>query len=345
MSFSKKEFDTILQEETIKLLAEEGVQEGFLDRIKDLYKSFTKPTPNASQGVGRAFAGYKYKTPAKQTAKTTPQQEPEKQQAQTGLTTKKAGSLEPSDDISGPQDKQASAPTGTYDLGTQRKLPPSQQVSLPAGENPPETSIPSGELPPSDIIQKRLPAPGEIGVMPEYQPLMLDIDKKDFENLRDNIVSSLEGTPIVQNKNEAEKKQIIGQIETVLKYLVTTKRVIQNPTIGPKNENTARRTPSMQQIGAPDFDSWYVNSLFATTVKHFQGSISNDIIKFVIRILFSDGRLAISQRLYNKLIHTNDPRITNNLDTEDDGKNINESKSYSNFYNSWKKYTKTGVTL
>jgi hypothetical protein len=208
MSFSKKEFDTILQEETIKLLAEEGVQEGFLDRIKDLYKSFTKPTPNASQGVGRAFAGYKYKTPAKQTAKTIPQQEPEKQQAQTGLTIKKAGSLEPSDVVAGPQDKQASAPTGTYDLGTQPKLPPSQQVSLPAGEKPPETVGPSGELPPSNNIPKQLPAPQKIGIMPEYQPLMLDIDKIDFQNLRDRMVSLLQDKQIFINKDEAEKKQM-----------------------------------------------------------------------------------------------------------------------------------------
>jgi hypothetical protein len=345
MSFSKKEFDTILQEETIKLLAEEGVQEGFLDRIKDLYKSFTKPTPNASQGVGRAFAGYKYKPPAKQTAKTTPQQEPEKQQAQTGLTTKKAGSLEPSDVVAGPQDKQASAPTGTYDLGTQPKLPPSQQVSLPAGEKPPETVGPSGELPPSNNIPKQLPAPQKIGIMPEYQPLMLDIDKIDFQNLRDRMVSLLQDKQIFINKDEAEKKQIIKQTETVLKYLVTTKRVIQNPTIRPQNENITRPTPSMQQVGAVDFDSWYVKSLILTTEKYFQGSINSDIIKFVIGSLFSDGRLAISQRLFNKLIHTNDPRVTDNLHTEDDGKNINESKSYSNFYNSWKKYTKTGVTL
>jgi hypothetical protein len=74
-------------------------------------------------------------------------------------------------------------------------------------------------------------------------------------------------------------------------------------------------------------------------------TIDKKIIEFIITTLYQDGRIAISQRLYNKLIHTNDPRITNNLDTEDDGKNINESKSYSNFYNSWKKYTKTGVTL
>jgi hypothetical protein len=342
MSFSGKEFDEILQEETIKLLEEEGMSEGFLDKIKDLYKSFTKPKPNTSQGVGKAFAGFRYKPPAQQVKK----QEPEKQQTQTGLATKKAGSLETSNvDDDEPQDKQASAPTGTYDLGTQRKLPPSQQASSPAGENPPETSIPSGELPPSDIIQKRLPAPQKIGIMPEYQPLMLDIDKIDFQNLRDRIVSLLQDKQIFINKDEAEKKEIIRQTETVLKYLVTTKRVIQNPTIRPQNENTTRPTPSMQQVGAVDFNSWYVKSLVLTTEKYFQGSINSDIIKFVIGSLFSDGRLAISQRLYNKLIHTNDPRITDNLDTEDDGKNINESKSYSNFYNSWKKYTKTGVTL
>lgn len=345
MSFSSKEFDEILQEETIKLLEEEGVSEGFLDRIKDIYKSFTKPKPNASQGVGKSFAGFRYKPPVKQVKKSTPEQEPEKQQAQTGLTTKKSDSLQPGDVIPGQQDKQAGAPTGIYDLGTQPKLPPSQQTSLPAGEKPPERTIPSGELPPSNNIPKQLPAPQKIGIMPEYQPLMLDIDKVDFQNLRDRMVSLLQDKQIFINKDEEEKKQIIKQTETVLKYLVTTKRVIQNPTIRPQNENTTRPTPSMQQVGAVDFDSWYVKSLVLTTEKHFQGFINSDIIKFVIGSLFSDGRLAISQRLFNKLIHTNDPRITDSLDTEDDGKNINESKSYNNFYNSWKKYTKTGVTL
>lgn len=350
MSFSKKEFDAILQEETIKLLAEEGVQEGFLDRIKDLYKSFTKPRPNVSQGVGRAFAGYRYVPTAKQTAKTTqrqePQQEPEKQQAaqQTALATKQTKAIEPSD-VFVSQDKKTKQPSGTYDLGTLPKLPPSQQKGLPPSQKSPETIQPSGELPPSENMPKLLTAPEKIGVIPQYQSLMFDIDKVDFQNLRDNVMSSLRGAEIYINKSKEEQAKTTKEVDTVLKYLVSTKRVIQNPTIGPIQENTTRPTPSMQQIGAINFDSWYVKSLILTTEKYYQGSIGRDIIAFVIGILFRDGRLAISQRLYNKLIHTNDPRVTDMSNLEDDSENIQESKDYKNFYNSWKKYTKPGVRL
>jgi len=341
MSFSKKEFDTILQEETIKLLAEEGVQEGFLDRIKDLYKSFTKPRPNASQGVGRAFAGYKYKPPAKQAATTQQQQEPEKNQ--TSLAVKQTAPMQPSDVYVGSQDNTSA--TGTYDIGTQPRLPPSQQKALSPSQKSPETVQPSGDLPPSGNIPIQLPAPEKIGVIPQYQPLMLDIDKIDFENLRNKTILELTKAEIYLNKNRSQKAKIIKEAETVLKYLVSTKRVIQNPTIGPTQENAARPTPSLQQIGTAKFDSWYVASLIVTTEKYFAGSIDSDVIKFVIGSLFIDGRLAISQRLYNKLIHTNDPRITDTLSTEDHGKNTQESKDYKNFYNTWKQYTKTGTTL
>jgi hypothetical protein len=343
MSFSKKEFDIILQEETIKLLAEEGVQEGFLDRIKDLYKSFTKPRPNASQGVGRAFAGYKYKPPAKQ-ATTTQQQDPETQPAaSTSLTKKQPDAMEPSDALPGSQDNISA--TGRYDLGTEPKLPPSQQKALPPSQKSPETVQPSGDLPPSGNMPIQLPAPKKIGVIPQYQPLMLDIDKIDFQKLRDKTISELTKAEIYLNKNRSQKAKIIKDAETVLKYLVSTKRVIQNTTIGPTQENAARPTPSLQQIGSVKFDSWYVASLIATTEKYYAGYIDSDVIKFVIGSLFNDGRLAISQRLYNKLIHTNDPRITDTLNTEDHGKNTQESKDYKNFYNSWKQYTKTGVIL
>jgi hypothetical protein len=345
MSFSKKEFDTILQEETIKLLAEEGVQEGFLDRIKDLYKSFTKPTPNASQGVGRAFAGYKYKPPAKQTA-TTQQQEPETEPASsTSLTKKQPDAMEPSDVLPGSQDISA---TGTYDLGTEPKLPPSQQKALPPSQKSPETVQPSGDLPPSGNIPKQLQAPKNIGVADKLSDLQKSIDGVSYQNLFDGIQAKFFEKLKTTNLPEQEKQKYSDSIDTVLKYLISKNRILSNPTIVPKdvsakkvNENR-QQAPSAQQVG---IEEWYINALYKSTKKHFSNTIDKKIIEFIITTLYQDGRIAISQRLYNKLIHTNDPRVIDNLDTEDDGKNIDESKSYSNFYNSWKKYTKTGVTL
>jgi hypothetical protein len=348
MSFSKKEFDTILQEETIKLLAEEGVQEGFLDRIKDLYKSFTKPTPNASQGVGRAFAGYKYKTPAKQTAKTIPQQEPEKQQASsTSLTKKQPDAMEPSDVLPGSQDNISA--TGTYDLGTEPKLPPSQQKALPPSQKSPETVQPSGDLPPSGNIPKQLQAPKNIGVADKLSDLQKSIDGVSYQNLFDGIQAKFFEKLKTTNLPEQEKQKYSDSIDTVLKYLISKNRILSNPTIVPKdvsakkvNENR-QQAPSAQQVG---IEEWYINALYKSTKKHFSNTIDKKIIEFIITTLYQDGRIAISQRLYNKLIHTNDPRLREMiLSAEYDRENIQESKDYKNFYNSWKQYTKTGVIL
>ena len=345
MSFSKKEFDQILHEETIKLLSEEGVQEGFLDRIKDLYKRYTKPRPNASQGVGRAFAGYK--VPEKQPPGPKQTQQPQSTKApQTGLATKQTATMEPSD-ISGPEYTSTAAkqPSGVYDLGLQKKLPSSQQQALPAYNEPPEAAAPSSQLPSSQKIQSQLPAPQKIGILSQYQPLMIDTDKIDFETLKTRVVESFQKTQLYIKTNNEQQKLFLRQIESVLRYLASTKRIIQNPSIGPVDEVTDRPTPSLQQIGVTDFDSWYATSLIETTKKHFGNIIDENIIKFVIRFLFDDSRLAISKRLFNKLIHTKDPRVTNDLDSEDASKNIKESKTYKIFYNSWKEYAKTGVIL
>jgi hypothetical protein len=348
MSFSNKRFDQILQEETIKLLEEEGVSEGFLDRIKDLYKSFTKPKPNASQGVGKAFAGFRYKPPAQQVKK--PEQEPEKQQAQTGLTIKKTGSLEPSNiDADEPQDKQASAPTGTYDLGTQRKLPPSQQKALPPSQKSPETVQPSGDLPPSGNIPKQLQAPKIIGVADKLSDLQKSIDGVSYQKLFDRIQAKFFEKLKTTNLPEQEKQKYSDSIDTVLKYLISKNRILSNPTIVPKDvsakkvDENRQQAPSAQQVG---IEEWYIHALYKSTKKHFSNTIDKKIIEFIITTLYQDGRIAISQRLYNKLLHTNDPRLREMiLSAEYDRENIQESKDYKNFYNSWKQYTKTGVIL
>jgi hypothetical protein len=168
---------------------------------------------------------------------------------------------------------------------------------------------------------------------------MSSAECKNYKYLYDSCIGEFSNTPYYRQLNSQQQNTASDNINTVLKHLVATKRVIENATIGPLQEDNTRPTPSLQQIGQTDFNSWYVASLVNTTIKHFAGSsISDEIIKFVIGFLFNQGRLAISQRLYNKLIHTGDPRITSNLSTEQPEPQ-QESKSYNNFYNNWKKYT------
>lgn len=346
MSFSKKEFDIILQEEIIKLLAEEGVQEGFLDRIKDLYKSFTKPRPNASQGVGRAFAGYKYKPPAKQAA-TIQQQKPETKPApSTSLTKKQPDAIQPGDVLPGSQDNISA--TGTYDIATQPKLPPSQQKALPPSQKSPETVQPSGDLPPSGNIPKQLQAPKKIGIADELSDLQKSTDDKSYQYLFSGIQAKFFEKLKTTNLSQQTKENYSNSIDRVLKYLISKNRILSNTTIVPKDvsakkvNESRQNAPSAQQVG---IEEWYINNLHKSTKKHFSKTIDEKIIEFVITTLYLDGRIAISQRLYNKLIHTDDPRIRDNWNTEDDGENIKESKDYKNFYNSWKQYTKPGVRL
>lgn len=323
MSFSKKEFDAILQEETIKLLAEEGVQEGFLDRIKDLYKSFTKPRPNASQGVGRAFAGYKYKPPAKQ-ATTQQQQEPEKQQT-TALATTKTIDRDAGDTVD-------SEFTSTTKDITPKALSTATSKSLPPHVEPVKNVEPSRQLvSPSKAEQpKQLSAPGEIITSTDQGETVNPNDAKTV-------------TDILKKYKADLASYNIPEIETeiVIRYLIANNRVLVNTTRVPKapevkdaevvNEITL---PSMQQ-GELSFETLekYIKDLHYFFKKHHNLSIPLIHIHTIMKIIYDDGRLAISPQKMRRMGY-NFPQF-----------NMKESKDYKNFYNSWKKYTKPGVRL
>jgi hypothetical protein len=321
MSFSKKEFDIILQEETIKLLAEEGVQEGFLDRIKDLYKSFTKPRPNASQGVGRAFAGYKYKPPAKQ-ATTTQQQEPEKQQT-TALATTKAVDRDADDTVDG------EFSSTTKDI-TPTALSATTNKSLPPHAEPVKTVEPSRQLvSPSKAEQpKQLSAPGEIITSTDHGETVNPNNAKTVTDILNKYKADLASYNIPEIESEI-----------VIRYLMANNRVLVNPTRVPKspevkdaevvNEITL---PSMQQ-GELSFETLekYIKDLHHFFKRHHNISIPLVHIHTIMKRIYDDGRLAISPQ---KMRRMGFPQF-----------NMKESKDYKNFYNAWKQYTKTGVTL
>jgi hypothetical protein len=328
MHLTEEELEQIIQEEFNNLINEEEIDEKLFTALKNLGRGLVrkasdtlsgKPNPKASAGVGRAFA--RYKVPQKQPISKEPEKKP---------TT--ALAIRPSSAVGEPQISEPDTEKADYVHAYVKK--PAQ---LPPGEVPQQKPVePSGELPSSENIPLQLPEPKKIGILKDYGSLMSSVEGEDYRNLHDNGIVYFSKTPYYLNLSEQQKNIAKKNIDTVLKHLVATKRIIQNPTIGPLQEDNTRPTPSLQQIGQTDFNSWYVASLVNTTIKHFAGSIPDEIIKFVIGFLFNQGRLAISQRLYNKLIHTNDPRVTQDLSQEP---NIQkEYKKYNSFYNNWKKY-------
>jgi hypothetical protein len=336
MHLTEEELKQIIKEEFSNLINEEEIDEKLFSALKDLGKGLLskasniisrKPNPEASAGVGRAFA--RYKVPQKEPAEKKPEKTP-----QTGIIPRPSTAM--SNDVIDiePEIEEPGVERGTASATVQPRL------ALPSGKKTQQQQDDTaGELPPAGKLPLQLPAPKRIGVVPDYGSLMSSAEGQDYNNLYDSCIVQFSKTPYYVQLNSQQQKNASDNINTVLKHLVSTKRIIQNPTIGPLQEDNTRPTPSLQQIGQIDFNSWYIASLVNTTIKHFAGSsIPDEIIKFVIGFLFNEGRLAISQRLYNKLIHTQDPRITNNLSTEQPEPQ-QESKSYNNFYNNWKKYT------
>lgn len=332
MHLTEEELKQIIKEEFNNLISEEEIDEKLFGALKDLGKGLLSkakrkfsgmPDPGRSGGVGPWYL--RYKEP-----KQEPAQPEEPEQAAEPST---AIVRRPSTAVGEPKTTQPDVERGTATATVQPRL------ALPSGDKTQQEPIDIvGELPPAGKIPLQLPAPKKIGVVPDYGSLMSSAEGKNYKYLYDSCIGEFSNTQYYSQLNSQQQKNASGNINTVLKHLVATKRVIENPTIGPLQEDNTRPTPSLQQIGQTDFNSWYVASLVSTTIKHFGGSIPDEIIKFVIAFLFNKGRLAISQRLYNKLIHTNDPRITSNLSTEQPEPQ-QESKSYNNFYNNWKKYT------
>lgn len=341
MHLTEEELKQIIKEEFNNLISEEEIDEKLFGALKDLGKGLLSkakrkisgmPDPGRSGGVGPWYL--RYKEP-----KQEPTQPEEPEQAAEPST---AIVRRPSTAVGQPQTPQPDVERGTATATVQPRL------ALPSGEKTQQQPVNIvGELPPAGKLPLQLPAPRKIGIVSDYGRLMSSAENKDYEKLYESCIAQFSDTLYYKQLNFQQQKTASDNIDTVLKHLVTTKRIIQNPTIGPVNEEEARPTPSLQQIGEIDFNSWYARSLISTTKKYFSKSIPDEIIEFVIKFLFQSGRLAISQRLYNQLIHTNDPRLgpTDTLDTEKQPKEQTESKSYNNFYNNWKKYAKTGVKI
>lgn len=338
MHLTKEQLRQIIKEEFNNLINEEEIDEKLFNALKNFGKGLLKkaqrsfsdmPDPEKSAGVGSWYAKYKEK-------------EPTKQKKNLDLVRSQPQSLDiySGDDTGG--EEEGDIPVDT--TSTKAKVRPVGLLPSPHKQADP-VSI-SGELPPAENIPLQLPAPQRIGIVKDFGSLMHSDSGQDYVNLFYRCTNKFKQSQYYNSLDNKQKRSSIKNIDTVLKHFVSTKRVIQNPTIGPVddvNENDSRNTPSFQQIGQTDFNSWYVRSLVATTKKYFNTSIPEEIIVFVVQFLFDDGRLAISQRLYNKLIHTQDPRIADNL--EQDLEIQAESKTYNNFYYTWKNHIKAGVKI
>jgi len=337
MRLTQEELKQIIKEEFNNLISEEEIDEKLFSALKDLGKGLLSkakrkfsgmPDPGRSRGVGPWYV--KYKEPQKQPA------QPEDQEQETQPST--AIVRAPSTAVGEPKIPQADVERGTATATVQPRL------ALPSGEKTQQQQADIvGELPPADKIPLQLPAPELIGIADDYGSLQKSIDDTGYSNILKRVRWRFyESSPQLKNLSQELKNQYNSDIDTVLKYLVTTNRVLSNSTIVPKqkrmDESADRENvPSPQQI---NLEGFYIKNLINTTIKHFSNTINNKLIEFVITTLYDDGRIAISKRLYNKLLHTNDPRIrqVNNLE---DLESIEEqkSKSYNNFYNNWKKYT------
>ena len=308
MRLTEEEIRQIVKEEFANLVNEEEIDEKLLSALKGIGKGLYnkaadfmsgKPKPNASGGVAPYFAYSKI-----------PQKQP------MGQPEKKPDALVPLDpqEIEGPfypdrnqgQTKQGPPFGSTFTVNRNTALGTGEKPAAPAKD----VAI-KGQLAQTQKASLQLPAPQRIGIVANYGDLMSSAEGEGYNKLHERCVSYFKEHPYFAKLNDQEKTKSFQSIDTVLKHLVLTKRIIQNSTIAPlPMQEDSRPTPSMQQMGQTEFNSWYPKSLLSTTKKYFSNStIPEEIITFVIGLLFKDGRLAISQRFYNKLIHSNDPRV------------------------------------
>ena len=400
----KEEFNNLINEDEIdeKLLsALKGIGKGLYNKAADFMSG--KPKPNASGGVAPYFAYSKI--PQKQPLQKEPETQPDALVPRDPDAV--VGPFYPVPNQTNTKQGKTKTRNSTYTMNRRRGIGPGKKPAAPIAIK--------GQLAQTQKAALQLPAPKRIGIVPNYGDLMSSTKGEGYNKLHERCISYFKEHPYFAKLNDQEKTKSFESIDTVLKHLVLTKRIIQNSTIAPlPMQEDSRPTPSMQQMGQKEFNSWYPKSLLSTTKKYFSNStISEEIITFVIQLLFEDGRLAISQRFYNKLIHSNDPRVvtsdlpqeptasqpepeptasTNspteptirkpqkgetygeynryidsldpefelannaelqaNLDTIPQDFNIfnkvikqQESKSYNNFYNNWKSYTKPGVKI
>lgn len=334
MHLTEEELKQIVKEELTNLINEDEIDEKLFSALKNIGKGLlskasnvfsTKPQPNKSQGVGRAFA--RYQVPQKQPTKQEPQQKP---------TT--ALAIRPSSAIGEPQISEPDTERADYVHAFAKK--PAQ---LPAGEVPQQEFEPFASLNASQKQQLLLSEPIKIGVVDKVGDLLDDIKGEAFNNLFGRYSGIFKGSDSFRNLSPEQKQQTDAYINTILKHLISTDRILKNPTftVIPPEETqknvTEQSIPSVRQIQKDSsvFDTYIVKTLIHSMKQKFN-YIPPIIIEAIVESLHEDGRLAISTRMYNQLKHTDDPRLKG---LRSENIHIEESKSYSSFYNNWKKYT------
>ena len=330
----KEEFNNLINEDEIdeKLLsALKGIGKGLYNKAADFMSG--KPRPNASGGVAPYFAYSKI--PQKQ-----PMAQPEPEiQPGTGMTVRDpAQGMQISDpDAEQPSDYKDAPFGSSYSVNQPKQLGTGEPAA-------PQDFQPFGQLPPPEEIKKQLllSEPVKIGITDKVGVLLSDTQSESFNLLLQQKSQAFRASEDYQKLQPQQKQQLDGYINTVLKSLTNTGRILLNPTFTTMGENFEdQRAPSARQVekGIGVFDSYIVKTLIHS-IKQKLSNIPDIIIEFVINSLHNEGRLAISRRMYNNLKHTDDARLKD-LNQE----NVQESKCYNNFYNNWKRYTKPGVKI
>jgi len=331
MNLTEEQLKQIIKEEFNNLINEEEIDEKLFSALKnfgkDLFKKAKRsfsgmPDPGKSGGVGSWYT--RYKEPQKE-----PQKEPEEEPS-TALTV--PGSTLLSTDVVDISPESEPAKVGK---ATARVEP---RLSLPSGEKPSETQFePFGALPAPLEIKKQLllSEPKKIGIVDKVGDLLTDTTGEAFNLLFQEKTRAFKSSDFFKSLAAQQQNQADTHINTILKHLISTERILKNPTFTVVSEQIDEETvPSARQIerNVEFFDSYIIKSLIHS-IKQKYNYIPPTIIDFIINSLHEEGRLAISKRMYNSLKHTQDPRL-NALKAP-----THESKSYSSFYNNWKKYT------
>jgi hypothetical protein len=321
MSLTETELKKIVQEELFNLINEEEIDEKLFDKLKSfgrgLLNKFNKPTPNASQGVGRSFA--RYQVPQKQP------QEPEQQPSTALDKIRKGADWKPEPEIYDTEFTQAG-----YTIRDQPRLQRQKDLKqLAPYVQPVEPVAAANQLAPSDIQKpKMLNPPDQIITSSEYGETVSPNDTETVIRLLDKYKADLK----VFNIPEMETQLVVG-------YLIANNRILSNTTKVPKarevnNEEIVQEiiVPSYQQAEL-SFDTLedYIRKMHFYFKKEKGLDIPLIHIHAIIKAIYSDGRLAISAQKLRRM----PPK--DNIQKE--------SKSYKNFYNNWKNYNKSGVKI
>ena len=224
MPLTKQQLKQIIKEEFANLVNEEEIDEKLLSALKGIGKGLYnkaadfmsgKPKPNASQGVGRAFA--RYKVPQKQ-----PMAQPEPEiKPGTGMTVRDpAQGMQISDpDAEQPSDYK-DAPFGSSYSVNQRKQLGTGQPTDSASQDVES----SGDLPPGNL-PKQLPAPERIGVVQDYGDLLRSTIDESFSLLRQQVERDFIGDQRFKSLNASQKKETLDHCGYKELMLVLENRV------------------------------------------------------------------------------------------------------------------------